>query len=1127
MSEHTGIRILSSKLTTPHAADTIPRERLLSLVNRAAGKKLTSIVAGAGYGKTTLMAQAAFSWDMQTIWYRLDESDSDLVTFMSYLLAGARKHYPQFGSATIRHLREAHRPNNGFKRITATFLGELDDTVRDKTAIILDDYHSVRESGEIRDAVESLLRDLPPLVHLVLISRSEPALPLARLRAMREVIDVTQEDLSFTAGETDSLCTKMFGLSFDRAKIDAIHRKLGGWISGLILLSHSLKGKLPSEMETDILNLRGSRRAIFSYLEENIYGALSSEKQDFLIKTSIFPRINAPLCDSLLGIDHSLGVLKYLEENHLFTSSDDEGWYCYHQLFRDFLQSRLNEVLEREDILELHRSGAALLEINGEEDEALRHYLAAEEFERACRLLDHPGNRFFAEGRFQLLRSHLGRIPGGLVAERPWIQYLGAQLDGLSGKHREAIEKFEKALPCFLEKGDREGVQSCLVEAGLLQFQTGNLRQAQDRFRELLDQKNLDARLQIEVLGYLIYVSSHLGDMALADRCFEQAMSRLDGLEDEELRHKCLSWVHCYRGFRFAFAGDNARVLETAEYLKTMSHAAGPYRHPLVSYLLEAIGYCGLRLYLKGYEAAVEGLRIHDELSSQHDMTAASDWHSPRLSLRGDRGFPDSLAPWLLACSAQNAIGLGKITEAIENATKSLELFRKIGIRYGEGFAFCVLSKAHMRSGNGVAAEQCARSGMERIKGLGWVRTERMLKLHLIEPLIEKGELEEALRHAKDVEPYFKDGLIGAWINIFCARIYFAGGEAADGLERLLSGLELCRRHGFDTQLASEKHWIVPPLVEAFSQGKMRTYIKEILGGMGPEGLNRLALLRHGDSEPAIREAASDLMRDLRRASPPCLKIHMLGKFRVFVGEKELGADAWKSRKARTLFQFLVYSRPRGYLNKELLMELLWPEEDPAVTVKRLHVALASLRKTLEPEILRGAPSSYVSRMGDSYRIDIGAEGRVDIESFSEQSRLAGSENDPEKSIGRLLNAESLYRGDFMEEEPYSEWCFEARENLRKDYLFAVAQIVAYYERKGDHARCIESAEKYLAVDRYAEPVYRSLMVSYWKIGDKFRMARTFKRCRDSVTKELNCGLSEETEMLYRELARSRQAKVS
>lgn len=1114
------IQILNSKLTAPHLADTIKRGRLLSLMSQSARKRLATIVAGAGYGKTTLVAQAISCWSIKTVWYRLDESDRDLSTFISYLVAGIRKYYPEFGVATLQYLRESINLHNELQPALNTFLGEIENTIQEDTIIVLDDYHAVKESQEIKEALEIFLRDLSPLVHLILISRSELALALSRLRSMREVIDIREENLAFTAGEIEQLYAEMFDVSLDRANIDTIYHKLGGWIAGLILLCHSLRGKPSQEIEKNLLTLGGSQKAIFSYLEENVYGALSPERQEFLIKTSIFPRINAKFCDRLLHLDYSLEVLRYLEGNHLFTSciDEEEQWYSYHQLFRDFLLSRLHDELDHATIVRLHREAAILLERSGEEAEAVRHYLMAEEWERACCLLQHVGRRLFTEGRFQLLSSFLNEIPGDYLNAHPWMQYLHAQLTGLRGNHEAANEKYNQALNCFLKRKDEEGVQGCLIESGLIHFQTGNLPESQKRFQELLDHQDLDPRLQIEILGYLIYISAYLGDMSHADRCFDEALALLKGLADEDLRYECLKWIYYYRGFRYVFAGDYTKVLEIVEYVKTRSPDSEPQRYPVLSYLLVSVAYYGLQRYSEGYETAREALSILKEGRPQSGM-AASGWHSPRLSPRGQRGFPETFTSWLLVYSAKNAAELGKITEAIEDARESLKRFRKMGCRLGEAFTYTILHRAYLQSGNEVAAEQWARSGIDAIRGLTLPRPEAILKLNLAETLIGKGESEEALQLLREADGCIHGIHDAVRINFLYARLYWSNDRGADGLPRLLTALEMCERHRCHSLVISEKQWVIPPLVEAFAQGKMRTYILETIGKMGPAAAAaaELALLQD-NRYPVIREAAADFLRELTKASPPSLRVYLLGKFRVLLGNAEIPAARWKSRKAKTLLQFLIYSRPRGYLSKEVLMELLWPEEDPGITAKRFHVALASLRKTLEPEIVRGVTSSYISRVGDSYRIDLGEEGWVDLENFTAELERARKESDPETSIVHFLKAESLYGGDFLEEELYSEWCSGAREKFRKDYLYLTKQVVAHYERQGRYPQCLEYAQKYLEVDRYAEDIYRSLMRCYWETGDKFSLAQTFKKFKENITKELSCGLSEETQQLYRHL---------
>jgi two-component SAPR family response regulator len=940
---------------------------------------------------------------------------------------------------------------------------------------------------------------------------------------MREVNDIREVDLAFSAEEIEKLYSNVFDFPLGRNSIQSICDKLGGWVSGLILLCHSLRGKSPLEIENSLLNLRGSRKAIFSYLEENIYRALSVNKQNFLLKTSILSRINPVFCDLLLNINHSSDVLRYLEDNHLFTCSiDGEGqWYSYHQLFRDFLLCRLKEKLDHASIVKLYRDAALLLERSGDEDEAVGLYLQAGEFERACSLLKYAGKRLFKEGRFQLLNSYLSKIPAEFLDEHPWVLFQQAQLEGLSGKLQAAVQKYDGARNRFVEQRDREGIQGCLVESGLIDFQMGDLSRAQRKFQELLEQRELDAKLQIEILGYLIYISSHLGQMDLADQCFDAAISLTNNLDDEALRHQCLIWLHYYRGFRHALSGDHDQVLDAAETMRASCPGVEPDEIPPGYHLLVSMACYHLQRYSRGFECARKALTLLGE-GLPHSVMRAHGWPSPRLSPRGERGLPDVSRCWLLAFAALNASELGNIAGPLEDAEESLRCFRKRGCLYGEPFAYFVLHEVHLKSDNRAAAERYARSGIESLKGKTMPSYEALLKLRLARSLMEKGESAEALQLLNDPDERVRKLMHPVWLRLLLARLHWSEDQPEAGLVHLITALEICERRQSDSLLVSERDWIVPLLVMAFAQGRMQDYITGIINKMGSEVTGQLSLLTCSGNS-VIRQAASHLLRELPKASASRLQVYFFGKFRVVNGAREIPARAWRSNKAKTLFQYLVHSRPRGYTNKEILMELLWPEEDPAITAKRFHVVLASLRKTIEPEIERGTPSAFISRVGESYGIDLGKQGWTDTEKFTEELRLAGEAEDPERSIAHLLNAESVYSGEFLQEEPYSEWCLEARDKYRRDYLQLLRRIATYYEHQGSYARSIEYCNKYLEVDGYAEDIYRSLMTLHWQTGDKFRMARVFKRCKENITRELNCGLSDETELLYRNLLAGRQ----
>lgn len=1116
------IVVLNSKLIAPQVGDAIERDRLLRLTELSVKSKLTTIVAGAGYGKTTLGAQAKSRWKVKSLWYRLDEYDRDLPLFISYLVAGMREHYPGFGTSTLQYLRQAHSPNSSVRPLIHKFLSEIESTVHEDFIIVLDDYHSIKDSLEIEEAMEILLRDLSPLMHLVLISRAEPSLPLSRMRSMRQVTDIREEHLAFTVEEIERLYSEVFNMALGSVSIEAVFKKVGGWVSGLILLCHSLKGKNQYEVQRKIHDMEGPDRALFGYLEENVYCMLSPLKRDFLIRTAILPRINPKLCDLFLGMDNSAEILKYLEENHLFTSSaSGEGhWYFYHQLFRGFLLSKLAGELTQESIVELYRRAAQTLLQSGEEDEALEYLLLAENFEQACCLLERVGKRLFAQRRFQVLDSHLDRIPDSFLDGHPGILFIKAQMAGLRGRREDAERLYGRALGLFVNRKDNAGIQGCLVESGLIYFQTGDLDRAESKFNELLDRKEVPPTVRIEVLGYLSYISAYLEDYDLADRCFDESLAALGKVAETDLRHKCLGWIYYYRGFRYVFSGEYENVLEIAEYTKSASPDSEGDRYPLGSYLLLALAYGGLRLYSRGYEAAIEGLRI---LREGRDAPTPSDWHTPRTSPSVERAFPETFTPWLLASAASTAAGSGKLPEAIEHAEEGLKLFRKAGFRHGEAKIHSILHGIYSISGNTDASELSARLGLDALRGLKWPRVERQLKQDLAGSLVAKGQCEQAIRLLDEIEGFVGDSAFKVRNHLLHARILWSQNSHEAGLRRLAAALEICEERGFDTLVISERGWIIPLLIRTFAMGLMRGYIQKIMDNIGVNAIPELVSFQRS-SEPALRKTAGAILKIIGKQPASDLRVHLLGRFMVIRDGLEIPAGAWRSSKAKMLFQFLVHSRQRGYLNREVLMELLWPEEDPALTAKRFHVALTSLRKTLEPDLVKGVPSSFISRVGDSYRAGSDAHWWVDVEQFASEMRNADNAG-PEASIGHLLKAESLYAGDFLVEYPYSEWSFQAREGYRNEYLRLLRKVLAWHERRRDHVKCMEYAEKLIAADSCAEDAYRFLMTGCWSTGDRSGIIRAYQRCGDNIATGLGCALSEETDRLYRELISTRPSR--
>ncbi len=199
-----------------------------------------------------------------------------------------------------------------------------------------------------------------------------------------------------------------------------------------------------------------------------------------------------------------------------------------------------------------------------------------------------------------------------------------------------------------------------------------------------------------------------------------------------------------------------------------------------------------------------------------------------------------------------------------------------------------------------------------------------------------------------------------------------------------------------------------------------------------------------------------------------------------------------------------------------MLLELIWPEQDFDKTIKRLHVALPALRKTLEPDVRRGA-SSYLVRENDLYRLDFEDNGFVDVDLFLDDIRRAEKELKPERKLSLFLKAEAWYGGDLFAEDIYTEWCSEERENLKREYLNVLKNILSLYEHAGDNENCIRYAEKYLKTDVYAEEIYLQLMRYYSDAGNNQMVVKTYEKCHKKIVEDLDCPVNEDLKKLYNE----------
>jgi LuxR family maltose regulon positive regulatory protein len=380
---------------------------------------LTVVAAPAGFGKTTLLVewQASAATVPPVAWFSLDAADNDEVRFWSYVLVALQQARPGLGEAALGVLRSPHTPpiETVLARLVHDLL-ELDEDV----VLVLDDYQVI-ESEAIHRALESLLERLPPRAHVVMLSRAEPPLALARLRVRGQLVELRADDLRFLPDEATAFLSDTMRLDLpERASAD-LERVTEGWIAGLQLAALALDGRTnPDEF---IESFAGTHRFVLDYLIEEVLQRQPQSIQNFLLRTSVLQRLSGPLCEAVAEQFGAGATLEYLDRANLFLVplDSERRWYRYHHLFAHALRHRL-ELTQPDAVTELHRRSADWYAGAGFVDEAVGHLLAAgdqRDLDHAAELVEGVVVGLIGIGEVATLLGLIAQLPTYVVQERP------------------------------------------------------------------------------------------------------------------------------------------------------------------------------------------------------------------------------------------------------------------------------------------------------------------------------------------------------------------------------------------------------------------------------------------------------------------------------------------------------------------------------------------------------------------------------------------------------------------------------------------------------------------------------------------------------------------------------------
>ena len=504
--------ILATKLYVPPLRpEIVPRPRLIERLNEglSSDRKLTLISAPAGFGKTTLVSEWIADSGRPTAWLSLDEGDNDPACFLTYLVAALQTIAANIGAGVLAVLQSPQPLST--ESILTTLLNEI-TAIPDNFILVLDDYHVI-DAKPVDQALTFLLEHLPPQMHLVIATREDPPLPLARLRARGQLTELRAADLRFTPAEAADFLNQVMGLNLAVEDIAALEARTEGWIAGLQLAAISMQGH--QDAASFIKSFTGSHHFVLDYLVEEVLQRQSESIQTFLLRTSILDRLCGPLCDAVLGSPSASGqeTLEYLERANLFIVplDNERRWYRYHHLFAELLRQRLHQSAssgnEEGGVAEFHIRASQWYEDHGLEIEAFQHAAAANDIERAERIIEGKGIPLHFRGAVAAILDWLASLPKTVLDARPSLCVRYATLSLVAGQTtgvEEKLQAAEAALAAALQGAEPDNktrdligqIAAARATLALTRYQPEAMITQARRALEYLPPDNLFSRIQ-------------------------------------------------------------------------------------------------------------------------------------------------------------------------------------------------------------------------------------------------------------------------------------------------------------------------------------------------------------------------------------------------------------------------------------------------------------------------------------------------------------------------------------------------------------------------------------------------------------------------------------------------------
>ncbi len=1076
-----------AKVNSPVVNNVLFRERLFQSLDQARKKKAVWITGLPGSGKTTLVASYLSAKKLSHGWYHIDSSDEDLSTFFYYLRYVVKKITP-VKSSKLPLLTPEYIAN--IETYTHRFFEILFSMLPEGFVLVFDNYHEINGNPVFHNVVNEVLSRVPEHGNVIVISRTEPPGIFSRLRAnsMMEIID--NELMKFTPEETNGIVQIRSGKKLGSEVIERLHNLADGWAAGIVLMLEQ------NNLELEAVEKGGLKdyQSIFDYFSAEIFDKMEPSTQDFLLRTSFFPSMTIEMANRMTGSNASERILNELEKSHYFTIKHQNNTYQYHDLFKEFLQTRTKIYFHAVEVQQILNLAAMILKENKKIEDAMGLFQKAGDRENMKQIIIANAQNLISQGRNNVLESWIKDLSEEDLHQDPWLLYWLGEARAVFNPVEGRVY-FEKAFKVFLGNArDAEGgypVRKYLSDGvylawcGIIEtfiYEYGNIALINKwvvamekiiRTYHKFPSRDLEER----VLSLLVFALTHYNPYhAKIEIWADRTLQLLKYIRNPDQRvYYSFSISHYY-----SWTGDVSKFRILVELMQKIPQSLS-IKNQLLQKMYSA-GYARqivskeecLRLVSEGMEIAHNyGVRFLDQMIisqavylsfSINDLKSAEEFLKKMGSTVNQSNALQvsqygTLSGWLDHLQ-------GNISLAIEKIERSLALSIKAHIPFAQGFCHLGLAQAFYEQGTFKKAEEHYKQGLF----IG--------------------------RRMKSKSLTFASYCIQAYWLFDKKNTSHSSASEHKGLRILKKAMALGKKYGMVNVYYAWGHKMAYLCLKALENGIEVKYVQQLI--------QKLELFP--DTLPLGCEDW-----------PWAFKFCTLGSFKIFKDGKRVELSRKAHLKPIELLQFLIVNHGRA-VELDQISNSLWPEAQGDYAHQALDTTIHRLRKLL------GSHDAVISEAG---RLMLNTKKCwMDVIVFEyllnsisplltgngESSKLSDKHEEIKDLEKRILN---IYSGDFFAQDTIPSWGISFREKLLDRFTRFIERLGIYYEGTGDMRKAILTYKKGLEADNHGELFYQRLMLIYKFLGRYAEAAATYKRCKAILSQAFSIEPSDKTKELY------------